>query len=429
MKKQTEALMKGCCKNLSAAVLGLSLAGICLAQPTYTYTVIPAPGGTQSFRAWIADDGTIRGGSGLVDAGQGIQLRQCYTYKDGTWTVVPTPSTNCYFDNANKSGDFTGVLQFPGDQATHFFLYHNGGFQLLDALLPRTLAGPTFVAPTVMNDQGDIAGWIEIQEQKPMPPPPFAPPGAGPFYTGTIESYGFVYSGGQIRELPKLSNSPALTGLSTLGPFDFVYGANSKGDYVGYALLHEATTKDDPFIEHAVLWNHDGGVVDLGTVGGTWSEANAINASGQIVGKSSASDGEYDPTRHNIYHAFFYDNGSMAALPVPAIYSIATGINDQAEVVGYYYNAKSDGNVDFSAQHPFYWHRDGTADGKVVDLQTLVPSLPAETVLTGVDRLTSNGQIVVEAGQASAPGVTTMQLVLTPIQADAHSSTIARRHR
>src|SRR5258708_37852046 len=108
MKNQSEALMKRHSTSLSAAVLGLSLAGICLAQPTYTYTVVPAPDGTQSFRAWIADDGTIRGGSGLVDAGQGIQLRQCYTYKDGTYTVVPTPSANCYFDNASKNGDFTG---------------------------------------------------------------------------------------------------------------------------------------------------------------------------------------------------------------------------------------------------------------------------------------------------------------------------------
>ena len=101
-----EDFMKRCGMNISAAVLGLSLAGICLAQPTYTYTAIPAPAGTQSFAARVTSDGIVRGGSGLVDAGQGIQLRQCYTYRDGIWTVLPTPSANCYFNGASKSGDF-----------------------------------------------------------------------------------------------------------------------------------------------------------------------------------------------------------------------------------------------------------------------------------------------------------------------------------
>jgi len=160
--------MKRCCTNVSVAVLGLGLAGICLAQPTYTYTVVPSPDGTQSFRAWIGDDGTIRGGSGLVDAGQGIQLRQCYTYKDSTWTVVPTPSANCYFVKGNQSGGFTGYLEIPGVQGAHPFLYHDGGFELLDGLLPRTLAGPTSAWPNAMNDQGDIAGFAYIQDLKPF---------------------------------------------------------------------------------------------------------------------------------------------------------------------------------------------------------------------------------------------------------------------
>jgi len=413
MKSQMETFIKRCGTSISAAVLALSLAGICLAQPTYTYTVVPAPDGTKSFFTFVADDGTIRGGSGLVDAGQGIQLRQCYTYKDGTWTVLPTPSTNCHFTGANKSGDFTGVLQFPGDQANHFFRYHNGGFEMLDSLIPRTLAGPTIVSPASMNEQGDITGSIEIQEQTPYTVP-FAPPGSGPFFTGTVESYAFVYSGGKIRELPKLSDAPAATGLSKLGPFDFAYGINSKGDLVGYAMLQLATGPSTPYTEHSVLWSHDGGIIDLGTVGGTWSQALAINTSGQVVGKSSVSDGEYDSTRHNIYHAFIYDNGSMRTLPTPGVYSTATGINDLGQVIGTYYLAKSDGSVDFSVSYPFFWYQDGTADAKVVDLQTLVPSLPAGTVLTGVSRINNNGQIVATGRQGDGANAADIELLLTP---------------
>lgn len=411
MKRQ-KAHMKRYRTNLSAAVLGLSLAGICIAQPTYTYTVIPTPAGTQYFSPWVAADGTIRGGSGTVDAGDGIQLRQCYTYKDGTFTVVPTPSANCYLAGASKSGDFAGILQFPGDQASHFFKYHDGGFEMLDGLLPRTLPGPTLVGPTAMNDQGDVAGWVEIQDLKPYTIP-FAPPRATPLYAGTIETYGFLYSGGSIRELPKLSNAPVETGISTLGPYDYANGMNSKGDLVGYAVLHLPGSLTDPYVEHAVLWPHDGGIVDLGTVGGTWSQANGINASGQIVGRSSVRPDEYDPTRHNLYHAFLYENGSMKALPVPAICSVAQGITEQGEVVGYYYLAKDDGStVDFSESYSFFWYPDGTADGKLADLQTLVPSLPNGMVLTSVQVM--NGQLTARARQTDGSYIT---LLLTRIQA------------
>jgi uncharacterized membrane protein len=396
--------MKRCCANLSAAVLGLSLAGICLAQPTYNYTVIPMPAGTQSFSAWIKDDGTIGGGSGLVDAGQGIQLTQCYTYKDGALTVVPTPSTNCHFMQGNSSGDFTGYLEIPGVQGAHLFRYHDGGFELLDGLLPRTLAGPTSAWPNAMNDQGDIAGYAYIQDLKPFTSP-LGPPPSTPQFIGPWEYYGFVYSGGHIRELPNLG-----------GPMNVVYGMNSKGDAVGYASSKlPSSISDQPLTTHAVLYPRDGGIVDLGTAGGANSEANKINAAGQIVGRTSVvkGAGELDTTHHILYRAFFYDNGSMTVLPTPGIDSSATGIDDQGEVVGIYHLAKDDGSVDYSVGYPFYWYRDGTAEGKVVDLQTLVPGLPAGTVLSGPS-MRDGGQIVVGARQTDGSNV---MVLLTPTRA------------
>jgi probable HAF family extracellular repeat protein len=395
--------MKRCCTKMSV-ILWLNLAGICLAQPTYTYSVIPMPAGTQSFSAWIKDDGTIGGGSGLVDAGQGIQLTQCYTYKDGALTVVPTPSANCYFSRGNTSGDFTGYLEIPGVQGAHLFRYHDGGFEVLDGSLPRTLAGPTSAWPNAMNDQGDIAGYAYIQDLQPATSP-FGPPPTTPQYMGPWAYYGFVYSGGQIRELPNLG-----------GPMNAVYGMNSNGDAVGFASSKlPSSISDPPLTTHAVLYPHDGGIVDLGTAGGTNSEANRINAAGQIVGRTTVAPGEMDPTHHITYHAFVYDNGSMKVLPAPGIDSSATDINDQGEIVGLYRLAKDDGSVDYSLDHPFYWYRDGSADGKVVDLQNLVPSLPAGTVLTGVS-IKNSGQLVVGARQANETQ-TTMTLLLTPIQA------------
>ncbi len=46
--------------------------------------------------------------------------------------------------------------------------------------------------------------------------------------------------------------------------------------------------------------------VDLGTLGGTWSEAYGINASGQIVGLSSVGPGSP--------HAFIWEDGIMTDL-------------------------------------------------------------------------------------------------------------------
>jgi probable HAF family extracellular repeat protein len=66
----------------------------------------------------------------------------------------------------------------------------------------------------------------------------------------------------------------------------------------------------------------------LGTLGGTYSVATGINASGQIVGQASTADGQYD--------AFLYTSGTgMTALAAPgATYGEALAINNAGQVVG-----------------------------------------------------------------------------------------------
>src|SRR4051794_14330794 len=67
-------------------------------------------------------------------------------------------------------------------------------------------------------------------------------------------------------------------------------------------------------------------VTDLGTLGGTVSEANGINASGQVVGWSSLPGGTF---------AFLYSDGAMHNLgTLGGTGSIAWGINDSGEIVG-----------------------------------------------------------------------------------------------
>jgi probable HAF family extracellular repeat protein len=74
------------------------------------------------------------------------------------------------------------------------------------------------------------------------------------------------------------------------------------------------------------------GMQDLGTLGGSYSCAFAVNNSGQIVGYSETASGEY--------HAFIWQNGVMRDLgTLGGSGSEAWGINNAGQVVGVYYQS------------------------------------------------------------------------------------------
>src|SRR5512137_857723 len=70
-------------------------------------------------------------------------------------------------------------------------------------------------------------------------------------------------------------------------------------------------------------------MTDLGTLGGTYSRAYAINKTGQVAGASLTSSEEM--------HPFLYSNGSMKDLGTfgGSGWSEAYDINDAGQVVGY----------------------------------------------------------------------------------------------
>lgn len=84
---------------------------------------------------------------------------------------------------------------------------------------------------------------------------------------------------------------------------------------------------------HAVVW--DGTTLhDLGTLGGDYSEAAAINPAGQVVGFSRTAAGGFE------FHAFLWDRGVLRDLGTGA----ARAINPRGQVTG------------FVTSHAFLWN-------------------------------------------------------------------------
>ena len=81
--------------------------------------------------------------------------------------------------------------------------------------------------------------------------------------------------------------------LGTLGGgFAIARAVNSNGQVVGVSSLNTACPGcPDPDDEHAFSWTANGGMIDLGTLGGFNSFASAVNASGRVVGVSETADG------------------------------------------------------------------------------------------------------------------------------------------
>jgi len=134
-------------------------------------------------------------------------------------------------------------------------------------------------------------------------------------------------------------------------------------------------------------------IVDLGTLGGTRSYANAVNDSGQVVGESTTAG---DASTH----AFSWTQaGGMVDLGTLASSSSAVAVNDAGQIVGY--NLTADG----TQGRAFSW----TQAGGMVDLGTLGGSTSFALAVNG------SGQVV--GGSTTAAGQT--HAVLWQTQVDA----------
>jgi probable HAF family extracellular repeat protein len=166
--------------------------------------------------------------------------------------------------------------------------------------------------------------------------------------------------------------------MTDLGTLNDVYShgnsINVSGEVAGYA------SKPGPSVE-AALWTGTT-AVDLGALAplssGSWSIANGINDSGQVVGYWASSEGQINTGAH----PWLYSNGTMTSLPVPSGLTApscqAGEINNSGQIIG-----SCDTN-NAQTNHPVLWQ-----NGTVTVLGTLGGLQVLD--LTGINNL---GQIV-----------------------------------
>lgn len=136
--------------------------------------------------------------------------------------------------------------------------------------------------------------------------------------------------------------------LGTLGgTYSNAYAINAAGAVVGYSEILPGTYR-----LHAFLWE-DGQMMDLGTLGGAWSSAFDISDNGAVVGESELGPGQP-------YHAYMWRQGDMEDLgTLGGDYSSAKAVNERGDAAGF-------SLTDSGLPHATLWTNRG-----VVDLGTL----------------------------------------------------------
>lgn len=256
----------------------------------------------------------------------------------------------------NNDEDFCGFNQL-GLKASNTsclpFLWENGATNALP-----TLGGANGVA-NMINNRGEAVGFAEKNwQEKGCPVFQFKP---------------VTWKDGNIHELPTYGDDP--DGLAAF--------INGKGQVVGSSGTcgsFNPATYDYLVENHALLWERDGSVHDLGNLGGegglAGNHACALNNRGQVVGHSVLKN-------NSIFHGFLWtkekgmqDLGTLAGDGN----SLALAINDRGTVVG----ASLAANL--STERAFVWEK-----GHMTDLNALVRS---DLYLLQANSVNDYGEIV-----------------------------------
>jgi probable HAF family extracellular repeat protein len=217
------------------------------------------------------------------------------------------------------------------------------------------MQGGTFYRAIILSQQ-DILSHADINDRNEVAFDT-AGPLIGKFYDGNIvhdtglgltralNDRGQVIGSANVPETGALhaylwSLSTGLVHLDVLGPppgESAPRGINNRGEVVGVTSVESGPG-------HAAFWNADGSVLDLGTLGGVYSEATAINDAGEVTGFA------HDAAA--VAQAFLWteDDGMRAIGNPGGGSSMGIDINAAGEIAGIASDA-------FGPSKPFFWSR------------------------------------------------------------------------
>jgi len=266
-----------------------------------------------------------------------------------------------------------------GGPISHAFMWNKGYLTDLGTL-PE---GDDFSFALEINSSGTIAGISSDGTPDPI--------------FGEALFIGTVWKNGRITRLASLGGTYSVPeGLNDLG--QMAGGAATTipdPDYKWSGSLY-STVKDIPSATmwHAALWQN-GTIRDLGTLGGPASYAYFIDGGGQVAGVSYIRPQQpvqppgtpLWPDGVPLIHPFFWENGRMTDIgTLGGVFAFADAMNSVGQVVG-----RSDLRGD-EAMHAFRWSK-----GKMIDLGTIGDAISAPSsindlgavvgFLVGADRI------------------------------------------
>jgi probable HAF family extracellular repeat protein len=257
-------------------------------------------------------------------------------------------STAYAVNNSGVAVGFSGQYHSDGTYG-NAVVWQNGGITKLPTL------GGTYAVAYGINDSGQVAGWAQntagywhaVIWQNGGITDLGAVSGKdsseawGINSSGWVAGFSWTSTHGWPPDWCAFVGKPgqALTQLGGYGGLAQALALNDSGQVVGWANIQSGS------LPHAVLWDSNGGMRDLGVLPGwAYSGANSINDSGQVVGdsvNSNDTDGR----------AFIWDNNVMVDLntliPTNSGWRLtwATGINDEGQIIGGGYNPSGESDA------------------------------------------------------------------------------------
>jgi probable HAF family extracellular repeat protein len=270
------------------------------------------------------------------------------------------------------------------------------------------------------------------------------------FPVGPMEprSHAAMFKSGNVMDLGVLKNQV----------YSRANGINAIGQVVGYSGLQRDSSESRAF-----MWTSQTGMIDIGTLGGAYAQASAINDAGYITGASQTQGmgpmatthafiyqpaRPYLPRMHDLgvlgglssygmaingnnhvagystikanderVHAFLHDGikmidlGSLGWPGTDTDVSVALGVSNLDQVVGYSY-LPAVGEMPLQ-QVAFLWRRGITGSGQMINLNKLLTNETRRNyLLTSATAINENGQIVASAFDIQNGGV--HAVLLTP---------------